>query len=57
MSYIKIGLNKHHCSALTREVWQMMLIKKILITYIISNFYGRDTAIPILAVPYLAVKI
>ncbi len=35
----------------------MMLIKKILITYIISNFYGRDTAIQILAVPYLAVKI
>ena len=35
----------------------MMLIKKILITYIISNFYGRDTAIPILAVPYLVVKI
>lgn len=35
----------------------MMLIKKILITYIISNFYGCDTAIKILAVPYLAVKI
>ncbi len=35
----------------------MMLIKKILIIYIISNFYGRDTAIQILAVPYLVVKI
>jgi hypothetical protein len=54
---MKIGLNKHHCPALTREVWQDDADQKILIIYIISNFYGRDIAIKKLAVPYLAVKI
>ncbi len=35
----------------------MMLIKNILIIYIVSDFYGRDTAIHILVVPYLVVKV